>query len=74
MPDFREGHFVMQVSSSTPGTSLDEMLAVGKRKVSRDVLALPYVATAWNSRWAAPSWARIPGARTASEFHIELKT
>ncbi len=43
MPDFREGHFVMQVSSSTPGTSLDEMLAVGKR-ISADVLALPYVA------------------------------
>src|SRR4030088_2246987 len=25
MPDFREGHFVMQVSSSVSGTSLDEM-------------------------------------------------
>ena len=44
MPDFREGHFVMQVSSSVPGTSLDEMMAVGKR-ISRDVLALPYIAT-----------------------------
>src|SRR6185312_2985996 len=41
MPDFREGHFVMQVSSSIPGTSLDEMLAVGAR-ISKDVLALPY--------------------------------
>src|SRR5262249_52388157 len=29
MPEFREGHFVMQVSSSIPGTSLDEMLNVG---------------------------------------------
>src|SRR6185436_6022061 len=37
MPDFREGHFVLQVSSSTPGTSLDEMLTVGRR-ISRDVL------------------------------------
>ncbi|HEY8255332.1 MAG TPA: efflux RND transporter permease subunit, partial [Rhizomicrobium sp.] len=44
MPDFREGHFVMQVSSSVPGTSLDEMAAVGAR-ISRDALALPYVAT-----------------------------
>src|SRR5215468_11192112 len=30
MPDFREGHFVMQVSSSVTGTSLDEMLSVGE--------------------------------------------
>src|SRR5271165_2773512 len=39
MPDFREGHFVMQVSSATTGTSLEEMLALGKR-ISADVLAL----------------------------------
>jgi len=44
MPDFREGHFVIQMSSSIPGTSLDEMLALGKR-VSAEVLALPYVKT-----------------------------
>src|SRR5262249_24378411 len=31
MPDFREGHFVMQVDASTPGISLEEMAAVGKR-------------------------------------------
>jgi len=42
MPDFREGHFVMQVSSSVTGTSLDEMLSVGQR-ISKQVLALPYV-------------------------------
>jgi Cu/Ag efflux pump CusA len=42
MPDFREGHFVMQVSSSVTGTSLDEMLNVGQR-ISKEVLALPYV-------------------------------
>ena len=42
MPDFREGHFVMQVSSSIPGTSLDAMLDAGKR-ISAEILALPYV-------------------------------
>ena len=42
MPDFREGHFVMQVSSAVPGTSLDQMLEVGAR-ISAEVLALPYV-------------------------------
>ncbi len=44
MPDFREGHFVLQVSSSIPGTSLDQMLDVGKR-MSAEILALPYIAT-----------------------------
>ena len=44
MPDFREGHFVIQMSSSIPGTSLAEMLSLGKR-VSAEVLALPYVKT-----------------------------
>ena len=39
MPDFREGHFVIQVSSSIPGTSLDEMLAVGKRISARSARA-----------------------------------
>ena len=38
MPDFREGHFVMQVSSAVPGTSLDQMLEVGAR-ISAEVLA-----------------------------------
>ena len=66
MPDFREGHFVMQVSSSITGTSLDEMLAVGKR-ISADVLALPYVQTS-SSRWDGPNSARIPGVRTAANF------
>jgi len=42
MPDFREGHFVMQVSSSVTGTSLDEMVNLGER-ISKEVLALPYV-------------------------------
>ena len=27
----------------------------------------------WSSRSAAPHWARTPGARTSSEFHVELK-
>src|ERR1700735_1715793 len=42
MPDFREGHFVIQVSSSIPGTSLDEMLDLGRR-LSAQVLGLPDV-------------------------------
>jgi CzcA family heavy metal efflux pump len=71
MPDFREGHFVMQVSSSTPGTSLDEMLAMGKR-VSADVLALPYVATVEQQVGRAGLSEDTWGPHR-SEFHVELK-
>jgi CzcA family heavy metal efflux pump len=71
MPDFREGHFVMQVSSSVPGTSLDEMLAVGKR-ISADVLKLPYVATVEQQVGRAGMSEDTWGPHR-SELHIELK-
>jgi CzcA family heavy metal efflux pump len=71
MPDFREGHFVMQVSSSTPGTSMDEMLAAGQR-ISRDVLALPYIATIEQQVGRAELGEDTWGPHR-SEFHIELK-
>ena len=71
MPDFREGHFVMQVSSSIPGTSLDQMLDVGKR-ISADVLALPYVDTIeqqiGRAELGEDTWGPHRG-----EFHVELK-
>ena len=71
MPDFREGHFVMQVSSSLPGTSLDQMLDVGKR-ISADVLALPYVDTIeqqiGRAELGEDTWGPHQG-----EFHVELK-
>jgi len=71
MPDFREGHFVMQVSSSVPGTSLDEMLAVGKR-ISKDVLALPYIATIEQQVGRAALGEDTWGPHR-SEFHVEMK-
>ena len=71
MPDFREGHFVMQVSSSLPGTSLDQMLDIGKR-ISTDVLALPYVDTieqqVGRAELGEDTWGPHQG-----EFHVELK-
>ena len=71
MPEFREGHFVMQVSSSITGTSLDEMLDVGKR-ISADVLALPYVQSieqqVGRSELGEDTW-----GPHRSEFHVELK-
>jgi CzcA family heavy metal efflux pump len=71
MPDFREGHFVMQVSSSVPGTSLDEMMAAGTR-ISRDALALPYVATI-EQQIGRASLGEDTWGTHQSEFHLELK-
>ncbi len=71
MPDFREGHFVLQVSSSATGTSLNEMLEVGRR-ISADVLALPYVDTIEQQVGRAESGEDTWGPHR-SEFHVELK-
>lgn len=71
MPDFREGHFVLQVSSSTPGTSLDEMLAVGRR-ISAEVMKLPYIATIEQQVGRAGLSEDTWGPHR-SEFHVELK-
>ena len=71
MPDFREGHFVMQVSSSIPGTSLDEMLDVGKR-ISAEILALPYVQSVEQQVGRAELGEDTWGPHR-SEFHVELK-
>jgi CzcA family heavy metal efflux pump len=71
MPDFREGHFVMQVSSSVTGTSLDEMLNVGRR-ISTEVLALPYVQSIEQQVGRAELSEDTWGPHR-SEFHVELK-
>jgi Cu/Ag efflux pump CusA len=71
MPDFREGHFVMQVSSSITGTSLDEMLKLGER-ISKEVLALPYVQSIEQQIGRAELGEDTWGPHR-SEFHVELK-
>ena len=71
MPDFREGHFVMQVSSSITGTSLDEMLKVGK-SISEEVLKLPYIQSIEQQVGRAELSEDTWGPHR-SEFHVELK-
>jgi Cu/Ag efflux pump CusA len=71
MPDFREGHFVMQASSSIPGTSLDEMLSVGRR-ISAEILALPYVDSVEQQVGRAEAGEDTWGPHR-SELHVELK-
>jgi CzcA family heavy metal efflux pump len=71
MPEFEEGHFVVQASSALPGTSFDEMLGIGRR-ISAEVLALPYVATVeqqvGRSELGEDTW-----GPNRSELHVELK-
>jgi CzcA family heavy metal efflux pump len=71
MPEFREGSFVVQVNSAVPGTSLEEMTALGER-ISRDILALPYVATAEQQLGRAEG-SEDTWDTARSEFHVELK-
>src|SRR5689334_21130585 len=71
MPDFREGHFVMQVSSLAPGLSLEEMRALGTR-ISAEVLKLPYIQTIEQQIGRAELGEDTWGTHQ-SEFHIELK-
>jgi len=72
MPDFRENHFVVQVAASTPGASLAEMRALGKR-ISDDILALPYVATVSQQLGRAELGEDTNGTHQ-SEFQVELKS
>src|SRR5258705_6097564 len=43
LPEFREGHFVLQVSA-VPGTSLQQSMRIGQR-ISQSLLANPHIAT-----------------------------
>ena len=72
MPDFREGHFVMQASSSVPGTSLEEMLQFGRR-ISAEILALPYVQSVEQQIGRAEAGEDTWGPHQ-SELHVELRS
>ena len=69
LPAFREGHFVLQVSTA-PGTSLQEMLRVGK-KVSDELLKSPRIATVEQQVGRAEQ-GEDPWGPHRSEFHVDL--
>ncbi|MEO8019089.1 MAG: efflux RND transporter permease subunit [Pseudomonadota bacterium] len=71
MPSFKEGHLVAQVAARVPGTSLAEMASLGEH-ISRDLLALPFVATVEQQIGRAEQGEDTWGPER-SEFHIELK-
>ena len=61
----------MQVSSSLPGASIDQMLTIGK-KIETDVLKLPYIQSIEQQVGRAELSEDTWGPHR-SEFHIELK-
>ena len=72
MPDFREGHFVIQVSSSIPGTSLASNAGCRAGASAPRSWRCP-MSRASSSRWAAPSSGEDTWGPHRSEFHVELK-
>ena len=69
LPEFREGHLVLQLSG-IPGTGLDESLRVG-RQISEALLALPGIATVEQQIGRAEQGEDTWGPHR-SEMHVEL--
>jgi len=70
LPQFREGHFVLQVFAA-PGTSLPEMLRIGTR-ISQDLLKMPQIDTV-EQQVGRAELGEDPWGPHRSEFHVELK-
>jgi len=70
LPEFREGHFVLGVSTA-PGTSLTESLRIG-RQISEALLKNPHIATVEQQIGRAELGEDTWGPHK-SEFHVELK-
>ncbi|MFM7083745.1 MAG: efflux RND transporter permease subunit, partial [Hyphomicrobium sp.] len=71
IPQFREGHFVLQMSTAASGSSIDEVTELGER-ISNSLLELPFIDTVAHQIGRAEigedTW-----SPDRSEFHIELK-
>ena len=70
LPEFRERHFVLQVSAA-PGTSLGEMLRIGA-SISKELLEIPAIATV-EQQVGRAELGEDPWGPHRSEFHVELK-
>jgi Cu/Ag efflux pump CusA len=69
LPDFREGHFVLAVSTA-PGTSLPAMLRIGTH-ISHDLLNNKHIATV-EQQMGRAELGEDPWGPHRSEFHVEL--
>src|SRR6266850_3262006 len=70
LPEFREGHFVLQVFAA-PGTSLPEMLRLGGQ-ISADLLENKDIATV-EQQVGRAELGEDPWGPHRSEFHVDLK-
>ncbi|MEY2466216.1 MAG: hypothetical protein QOD03_737, partial [Verrucomicrobiota bacterium] len=70
LPQFREGHFVVQVSM-VPGTSLEEMLRLGGN-ISNELLKNDHILTVEQQAGRAEQGEDTWGPHRC-EFHVELK-
>ncbi|MFT3732122.1 MAG: efflux RND transporter permease subunit [Hyphomicrobium sp.] len=70
IPQFREGHFVLQMAMASPGTSTDDVVAVGER-ITTALLKLPFVETVAHQIGRAEA-GEDTWSVDRSEFHIEL--
>jgi len=71
LPDFREGHFVLQVFAA-PGTSLPEMLRIGTQ-ISHELLKdTNHIATV-EQQVGRAELGEDPWGPHRSEFHVDLK-
>jgi CzcA family heavy metal efflux pump len=70
LPDFREGHFVLQVSTA-PGTALPEAQRIGKQ-IAVALLRNPHIDTVEQQFGRAEQGEDTWGPHR-SEFHVELK-
>jgi CzcA family heavy metal efflux pump len=70
LPEFREGHRVLQVTAA-PGTSLPEMLRIGVR-ISEELLRNTNVATV-EQQVGRAELGEDPWGPHRCEFHVELK-
>jgi len=70
LPEFREGHFVVQVST-IPGTSFGEMKRLGAGIIA-DLLKIPEIATC-EQQIGRSELGEDPWGPNRSEIHVELK-
>lgn len=70
IPQFREGHFVIQMAATAQGTSVSDIVETGER-ISRELLKLPFIREVGHQIGRAES-GEDTWSPDKSEFHVEL--
>lgn len=70
IPQFREGHFVIQMATAAQGTSVGDVVATGIR-VSNELLKLPFIRAVGHQIGRAEA-GEDTWSPDKSEFHVEL--